>query len=283
MTTIAITGVTGQVGSALADQLAADGHTILGLARSATSTTAQGRYLPRAVDLDDAAAFSSAVVGADALFLLATGEHPEQVVSAAASAGVRHIVLLSSQGAGTRPDAYRGASAFESAVRASGLSFTILRPSGFASNSFGWAQPIRDGGTVFAPFGDTALPVIDPRDIAAVAAAVLSSPDAHVGAVYELTGPEAVTPRQQTDAIAAAIGRPLDFVELTREDALARLSTVMPSEIADATLGILGGPSVRESSPTDAVERLTGRPATPFSSWAADHATAFGGGLPSVA
>jgi uncharacterized protein YbjT (DUF2867 family) len=276
MTTIAVTGVTGQVGSKLAELLAANGHTILGLARSVTPSTAAGRYIPRPVDLEDTSALSAAVDGADTLFLLATGEHPAELIAAASRAGIRRVVLVSSQGAGTRPRAYRTAAAFEDAVRASPLEWTILRPTGFASNAFAWAQSVRDHSTVFAPFGDTALPVIDPQDIATAAAAVLFSRDAHRDTVYELTGPEAITPRQQTEALGEAIGRPLAFVELTRADAFERLSSGMPAEIAEATLDILGSPSEPERTPSDAVERLTGRPATPFSHWATANAAAFG-------
>lgn len=276
MNTIAVTGATGQVGSALAAELSAAGHDVVGLARGIGSAPAESAgYRTRTVDLDDVEGFARAVAGADAVFLLATGSHPDELVAKAIATGVRHFVLLSSQGAGTRPDAYATAAAYESAVRESGAGWTILRPSGFASNAFGWAESVRRNGAVFAPFGDVALPVIDPLDIAESAAAVLASPGDRVGEIYELTGPAAVTPREQTDAIAKAIGRSLDFAELSHDDALRTLSAVMPVAVAEATLGILGDPTESERTPSPDVRRLLGRPATSFADWATRNAGAF--------
>jgi uncharacterized protein YbjT (DUF2867 family) len=276
MNTIAVTGVTGQVGSAVAARLAAEGHSVVGIGRTVDSPAVAGAgYRGRVADLDDPQTFAVAVRGADVLFLLATGSHPAELVASATAEGVHHIVVLSSQGAGTRPDAYPGAAAFESAVRGSGAGWTILRPSGYASNTFGWAAGVRENRTVFAPFGDVALPVIDPADIAATAAAVLAAPDVHAGAVYELTGPAAVTPREQALAIADAIGVPLDFVELSRDEALRAMSLVMPAAVAEATLGILGDPSERERTPSPDVERLLLRPAASFAEWTTRNVGAF--------
>ncbi|MFI8952668.1 hypothetical protein ACIGO6_40165 [Streptomyces sp. NPDC053750] len=53
-------------------------------------------------------------------------------------------------------------------MRACGRDFTILRPGGFAANAFAWAETVRTKRSIFAPFGDVALPVIDPADIAVV-------------------------------------------------------------------------------------------------------------------
>ncbi len=72
-----------------------------------------------------------------------------------------------------------------------------------------------------------ALPVVDPADIAAVAAVVLRE-DGHAGRTYEVTGPEAVSPRAQADVIAEAIGEEVTFVELTREAAHTHMAQFMP-------------------------------------------------------
>ena len=100
-----------------------------------------------------------------------------EIIDVARAAGVRRVVLLSSLGAGTRPDRYPPFIMFEAAVRESGLDWTILRPGGFASNTLGWAQRVRAERTVAAPFGEVGLPFIDPADIAEVAAAVLRGQD----------------------------------------------------------------------------------------------------------
>jgi uncharacterized protein YbjT (DUF2867 family) len=93
----------------------------------------------------------------------------------AAATEVKRIVLQSSQAVGTRPRAASHAPlhAIEEQVRRSSLGWTILRPGGFASNAIAWADPVRSGRTVAAPSGDVGLPVVDPDDIAEVAAIAL--------------------------------------------------------------------------------------------------------------
>ena len=164
--------------------------------------------------------------------------------------------------------------ALEDTLRESGLEWAILRPGGFASNALWWAESVRTRQVVAAPFGDVGVPVIDPADIAAVAAACLLE-DRHTGGVYELTGPEVITPRGQTEAIAAALGSPVRFHELTREEARAAMARSMPAELADDTLDILGSPNPAELRVSPDVERILGRAPRPFADWAARNVAAF--------
>ncbi len=73
-----------------------------------------------------------------------------------------------------------------------------------------WANSVRTQGMVAAPFGDVGVPIVDPADIAEVQRRHLLD-DRHTGGVFELTGPEVITPRQQTEAVAAALGSPVRF------------------------------------------------------------------------
>lgn len=130
------------------------------------------------------------------------------------------------------------------------------------------------GVVVAAPFGDTGVPIIDPADIAEVAAACLLD-DRHNGGVYELTGPDVITPRQQTAAIAAALGSPVTFHELTRDEAKAAMVHAMPAELADDTLDILGAPSPAELCVSPDVLRVLGRRPRPFAQWAVRSVAAF--------
>lgn len=164
--------------------------------------------------------------------------------------------------------------ATEEAVRESGLAWTILRPGGFASNAFAWAESVRAERTVAAPFGDVGIPVIDPADIAEVAAAALRE-DGHAGHVYELNGPTAVTPRQQAAAIGAALGEPVRFKELTRAEAHARMAAFLPEPVVQTTLAVLGEPNSAELRLSPDVERVLGRAPRPFAEWARRNLGAF--------
>jgi uncharacterized protein YbjT (DUF2867 family) len=192
------------------------------------------------------------------------------VLARARAAGVTRVVLLSTQGVGTG----RHPAVFEEAVQAPGLKWTVLRPAGFASNAFQWAESVRTRREVAAPFAEVALPVIDPEDIAAVAAAALLDAS-HEGRTYELTGPAAVSPRDQAAAIGEAVGEPVRFVPRTREEARAIMLGFMPPEVVDSTLAILGSPTPSEQSVSPDVEQVLGRPPKPFAEWAARFAGAF--------
>jgi uncharacterized protein YbjT (DUF2867 family) len=162
----------------------------------------------------------------------------------------------------------------EDAVRQSGIDWTILRPGGFDSNAFAWAESVRARRTVRAPFGDVGLPIVDPADIAEVAAAALRE-DGHAGRVYELTGPALITPRQQAAAIGEALGEPVRFIELTREEARQQMLRFMTEPVAETTLDVLGLPSPAEQRISPAVEQVFGRPPGTFAGWARRHGGAF--------
>ncbi|GHE06347.1 NAD(P)H-binding protein [Streptomyces alanosinicus] len=271
---IVVTGATGNVGRALVAGLTQAGETVRAVARHiGTEDVPPGvRAVP--ADLARPHSLAPALEGATSLFLLVAGEDPAGILRQAAAAGVAKVVLLSSQGAGTRPETYAHAAGFEAAVAASGLSFTVLRSGGLASNALAWAEPIRLHRTAAAPFADVALPFVDPDDVAAVAAVVLRG-DGHDGATYTLTGPEATTPRLRAAAIADVLGEPVTFVEQSREEAHAQMVRFMPAAVAEGTLAVLGTPAPEEQAVGTDVERLLGRPAGPFSTWAARNVAAF--------
>jgi uncharacterized protein YbjT (DUF2867 family) len=275
---IVVTGATGNVGrqvvAALTSPAGEAGRDVIAMSRRPAASEQAPRVTPRQADLAAPDTLRPAFEGADTLFLLVAGDAPHAVLDAAKTAGIRRVVLLSTRGASTRPQAYAHAAGFEAAVRDSGLEWTVLRPGGFASNSLAWAEAVRTRRTVFAPFGDVAYPVIDPADIAQVAAAVLRE-EGHAGRTYELSGPAAITPREQAQAIGAALGEQVNFVELSRAEAKQRMMNVMPEPVADATLGILGEPTPAEQAVTPDVEQVLGRKAGTYAAWAAGHAAAF--------
>ncbi|WP_406103689.1 NAD(P)H-binding protein [Micromonospora globbae] len=274
---IIVTGATGNVGRTLVRTLVEQGHAVTAVSRSITTSDVPPGVRTLAADLARPAAD---LPSPDAVFLLVGGDlmmtgDPEQVVAQFAGAG--RIVLLSSQGVATRPDSLshgRAFAAFEQAVMASGAEWSILRPGGFASNSYAWAPSVKASRTVAAPFGDVGLPLIDPDDIAAVAAVTLTRPD-HAKAVYELTGPELITPRQRVAAIAEAIGEPLTFVDQTRQAARELMLAFMPAPVADTTLDILGTPTAREQTVSPDVQKILGRAPGSFPAWARRNAAAF--------
>ncbi|MEU9087182.1 NAD(P)H-binding protein [Streptomyces sp. NPDC048357] len=277
---IVVTGATGNIGRPLTQELVEAGRQVTAVSRHTAAVPDGARHV--VADLAEPAGLRPALAGAKALFLLlsgdlhATGAGAGDIIGEAAASGVRRVVLLSTLGVATRPFGTTRIAmrALEDTLRESGLEWTILRPGGFASNALWWAESVRAQRVVAAPFGDVGVPIIDPADIAAVAAACLLD-DRHTHGVYELTGPTVITPRQQAEAIAAALGSPVRFHELTRGEAKTAMTRSMPAELADDTLDILGSPSPAELRVSPDVRRVLGRAPRPFAEWATRNVAAF--------
>ncbi|MFF7993724.1 NAD(P)H-binding protein [Kitasatospora xanthocidica] len=275
---ILVTGATGNIGSALLEELWAHGA---GPLRGLTRDAAGARF-PEGVDavegsLADTDSLKPALSGVRSLFLVSRLGSDADILAAAREAGVEHVVLVSSITVQTHPHLGPAAEnlAVEQALKASGMDWTILRPTQFASNSLMWAASIRAHETVHAPYADAALPTIHPADIASVARVALTEPG-HRGRTHALTGPEPVTARQQAEAIAAALGREVPFAEISRQEAHAGMAAVFGAEAADAVLDVTGGDlndAIR--AVRDTVEQVTGSPARPFRQWVAENAAAF--------
>ncbi len=277
---IVVTGATGNIGRPLVAELVRRGHEVTAVSRAGTAPLDEPRVRGVRADLADPESLRDAVAGASAMLLLVPGAgghlDGERIVGTAADAGVRRLVLVSSQATATRPDSasHKPMAELEKLVRGSGLAWSVLQPGGFYTNAFAWAPSIRSERTVYAPFGSVALPGIDPLDIAGVAAAALTQ-DGHDGRTYELTGPEAATPRERTEALGEALGTQLAFVELSREQARAGMLELMPEPVVDGTLAILGEPTPQEREVSPDVEQVLGRPGRTFADWAGRHAPAF--------
>ncbi|MGC4952742.1 SDR family oxidoreductase [Actinomadura citrea] len=280
---IVVMGATGNVGRPLVRTLAEAGEQVTAVSRTDPGDLPAG-VAHRAADLAEPETLRPVLDGADALFLLVAGHllgspedlDPRAVLDVVKSAGVERVVLMSSQGAGTRPAAHGHSHlrAFEDAVRESGVGWTILRPGGFDSNAFAWAEPIRAHRAAAAPFADVALPFVHPSDIAEVAAAVLRE-SGHEDRVYELTGPAPVSPRERARTIGDALGVPVAFAEQTREEARAQMTAFMPAPVVDGTLDILGRPTEDERRVRPDVEKVLGRPARSFAQWTEENLGAF--------
>jgi uncharacterized protein YbjT (DUF2867 family) len=127
---------------------------------------------------------------------------------------------------------------------------------------------------VHAPFASGRAAVVDPADIAAVAAASLTQ-DTHNHRVYELTGPEPLSPPDQVAILSQVLGRELRYAEADPADMLAQMvSHGMPEELADAILEQFRSTlKPYNSKPTADIAAVTSRPARSFTDWAQAHRT----------
>ncbi|MFB7276143.1 NAD(P)H-binding protein [Streptomyces hydrogenans] len=278
---ILVTGATGKVGGSVVALLHAAGVPVRALVRGAADLP-EGVQAVRG-DLGDPASLGAALEGVDAVFLVwpfLSADGAADVIDAIGK-HARRVVYLSSAGVGSRAEEEPGEAItlfhteLERLVKASGLEWTALRPTGFASNALGWAEEIRTTGVVRAPLAALARPLIHEADLAAVAVRALTT-DTLIGARPLLTGPELVTQERQVALIGEAIGRPLRFDETTLDEAVERMRAAgWPADLVDAVLPAQAKMIDNPEPVNDEVERLTGTPARSFRAWAQDHVADF--------
>jgi uncharacterized protein YbjT (DUF2867 family) len=169
---ILVTGATGNVGGELVRQLAASGQQVRALIREAASIDVPAGVETAIGDLNEPDSLRVALKDVRGVFLLGGYRDMAGVMTAIRQALVERVVLLTSRSViGGKPD---NAIAnmwmiSEESLRSSGVSWTILRPSGFMSNALRWIPQLRAGDLVRAPFAAAPIATIDPADIAAVA------------------------------------------------------------------------------------------------------------------
>jgi uncharacterized protein YbjT (DUF2867 family) len=272
---IAVAGAGGNVGGALVEILAGEGHEVRAIVRT------DGSALPAGVtavtgDLNDGGTLGPAFDGAEGAFLL-SGYDDAGLVMAMQRGGVRRVALLSSSAAPTG-DLTNAVAAYhirsERALEDSGLAWTFLRPNAFMTNTLAWAKPIRAGEPVVAPFANVAISTNDPRDVAAVAAVSLTTGE-YEGVAHRITGPEPLRPADQVSILGELLGRELAFRPQPDDEARADMSARMPEPYVDAFFDFYGAGAIDETSVLPTIEDVTERPARSFRAWAEDNLTAF--------
>lgn len=276
---VLVTGATGNIGRALVAEWIQAPSPVKVWAASPAGQPVAGAP-GRALNLLDPDSVGAAMRGVEQLFLL-TPAHPEMetmtahAVQAARAAGVQHIVRVSGAGADPASDIAiaRLQGRCDQIVIDSGIPYTLLQPKNFMQNFTTFLRDMIRSGTVYSSQGDGRVPFIDARDIAAVAARVLREPHVHAGKAYTLTGPQALTHAEALAVIAERIGRPIQLVAISEEQAVEGMRQAgMPEPLVQAMSSlnrIIAAGWVAEV--TDDVQRLLGRPATAWADFVAEH------------
>jgi uncharacterized protein YbjT (DUF2867 family) len=271
---ILITGATGTVGRNVIEQLIAldPDVQLRALTRNPEAALPEGVEIAVG-DLAAPETLTEAFKDVDAVhFINFAGEQyaplPEAdaIVTVAEAAGVRRATVLGGRADGP----------LEQALAAGAIETTFIHPVEFMSNTLmWWAGAIKAEGKIREPFGDRVSAMIHPADIGAVAAKVLLE-GGRDGQSLLLTGPEAVPIKEKVAILGRAIGRDLEFVELSIEEAHAKWSSEGMGEDMIAFLTeALGNTPEEGKTVVGTVEEVTGRPARSFAEWAAEHAEAF--------
>jgi uncharacterized protein YbjT (DUF2867 family) len=236
-------------------------------------------------DLDKPETLASAFSGVDKVFL-ATPVGPNQVslarngIAAARRAGSPHIIRLSAGALNTAADSparvTRQHAEIDVELKASGLPYTILRPHNFMQNTLMAAQTVASEGAVYMPMKEGKFGIIDIRDIADVAAKVLTEPG-HEGKTYGLTGPASISYHDIASGLSQALGKEVKYVDVPLEAAReAMVGMGLPEWYADAYNEYNKAMSEGLGDfTTNDVEEITGHPARSYETFARDFAQAF--------
>ncbi len=282
---IVVTGATGNAGSEVVRALTAQGGRVRAFVRDPGKARDRlGADAELAVgDFADPPSVRAALEGADAL-LLSCADDPRRVgwetaaIDAAVAAGVRQIVKLSAVPAapGSPVAFWDWHGQVERHLRASGAGWVILRASWYMSNLLAERSRVAAEGRLYAPAGEARIAMIDPRDVGAAAAAVLSGAG-HEGQTYLLTGPSAITYAQAAAGLSAATQSTVEFVDVPGDAAYqAMIGDGMPGFVAEQIVAMFAALRQGAAAPVSpAVETLTGRAPRDFACFARDHARLF--------
>jgi NAD(P)H dehydrogenase (quinone) len=286
--TVGVSGASGKLGRAVAEHLldTADPGQVVLVTRDPANLAdlAERGADVREGDYHRPETLTSAYAGVDRLLLIPTAELFKRVpgqlaaVQAAAEAGVKHIVYASVQNpsddnpAIVVPDHRQT----EDGIRASGLTWTMLRNGIYADLHLGSVVPAAASGRIVSNSGSGRNGYVTRADCAAVAAAVLVG-EGHENKIYDITGPEALDPHDVAAAYSEVTGKPIDALVVDDETWITMMiAEGMPEAAAQAYVTLGAGQRAGYAGVvTTTVERLTGKPPTSFRDFLKAHAAEF--------
>ena len=277
-----ITGATGDVGFRVVEHLLKRNIRPRVLVRNQAKALSRfgGRVDIFVGDLAEPSSIREALKGAETIYLVNVGpEIPRRDEATAALAkeeGVKRVIKLSSLDVehGLAIGAWHEKG--EAAIRAAGIPFTFVRPTGFMSNLLAWAHSIKTEKIVRSSTADGRRPFIHSEDIAAVSVEALVSTN-YLGQSLSITGPDSLTFGEATATIAEAIGKSLKYQAISDEEARERYSKISGSP-EETEAHVMLWRAIREGRLADVthdVEHILGRKPITLRQWARENANSF--------
>lgn len=262
MSTILVMGATGTVGQHLVSQLLANDHTVIAATRSGQQLPNNPNLSTVEINLTTPTSFENALNGVDSVFMMLPSgqiQIEEILLPLVKVAAEKNIKIVMQSVFGVDADDNIPYRKVEIALENSGTPYVILRPNWFADNFHTFWLPGVQSGVIALPAGEGASSFIDARDIAASAAAALTSSEFDNQA-FNLTGPAALTYTQAAELISAQLGKPVQYQGVSDEAFIAGLVDAgVPQDYAEFLASIFY--PVREnwtSAVTNDVATLTG-------------------------
>lgn len=279
---VLVIGATGTVGSALVDRLLSKGVHVRALVHeeSRADRLTQKGVEVRAGDLNNPDSLHPAFDGIGKVYLL-TPNGPAAVaqagaaIDAARTAGVDHIVRQSGYGS-ARSRIIQDHLVIDAGLSISQVPYTLLRPTFFMQNVMMAAQTVASDGVIYMPFKQGRVGMIDVRDIADVAADVLTT-DGHEGKSYVLTGPASISFHDVADALQAELGKKVSYVDVPPEAGRTAIAGMgIPEWVADGYIELFSDFAENWGNHVSAdFQLVTGKPGRTIAEFAHDFAPVF--------
>ncbi|MEW6736544.1 MAG: SDR family oxidoreductase [Acidobacteriota bacterium] len=282
---ILVIGATGTNGSELIKQLSNLGERVRALVRDPVRATELKTYNVELVqgDLEKPATLDTALNGIDKAFIVSSvnQSYVKQIsnfIEVAKQAKLKHIVKFSGMGAAANSPSIimRQHAETDSLLKESRLAYTILQPNSFYQNLFWSVATIKPQGAFYLPLQDAKQSLVDVRDIAAIAAKVLTE-NGHEGETYVITGPQALTFKDVAAKLSTLLGKTITYVDVPVQAARdGLLNAGQPEWNANAIAEIYGlFATGKYAQVTDVVTKLLGREPISFDQFAQDYAAIF--------
>ena len=282
---ILVTGATGQIGSKITEgliQSKADVRVFvrdenrLGDLKNENIQVAEGTF-------EDMESLEKALEGVDRLMLIGQ-DNPDQVqqhlnvIQAAKRQGVKHIVKLSAFGADKNSPValMRDHAEIEDAIKDSGMEWTFIRPHLYMQNLLRFGDSVAENNTFLAPMAHDAYPLVDIRDVAEVAATILTTEN-HNSKIYTLTSPHAENYDEIAETLSSLLGKTITYQAQSPEDFESGLLESGTPEWRAYDLAYISKAYKGSDKHliTSDIEDLLGRPARSVKDFLSDHLSTF--------
>jgi uncharacterized protein YbjT (DUF2867 family) len=277
---ILVTGASGKVGSEAVRLLGAQHQPARALVRDTSRAPRVEGVEIVTGDFERPDTLDAAMRGIETVILVSPAVPAQEiaVIDGAVRAGVRHIIKITSKASADSPvDRRRGQAQIEAHLETAGLSYTLLRANAYMQNLLALAPMIKQAGGFVMSAGDGQVGMIDARDVAATAATVAASPQAHAGRTYWLTGPDLITYDDVAKELSDALGRPIEYRRITpAEHRAAMIQAGLPEAVATSNAQAFGLIAEGDAAwLSDEVASVTGTAPRPLRTFIADHIAAF--------
>jgi uncharacterized protein YbjT (DUF2867 family) len=281
---ILVTGATGKVGSEAVRLLAARHHPARALVRDPSRApygdSGSGIEIVTG-DFDRPDTLDAAMRGIDTVLLISPAVPAQEiaVIDSAVRQGVTHAVKITNHkaSADSPVDRRRDHARIEAHLRSTGLAYTLLGPNLYMQNLVAFAPTIARTRGFSMSAGDGEFGMVDARDVAATAVAIVTAPAAHAGRTYLLTGPDLITFTDVAKELSDALGHAVEYRRISPDEhRAAMIRAGVPETVATSNAQVFGLIAEGDAAwLSDDVASITGDRPRSLRAFIADHITAF--------